>query len=73
MAELNVLNQCRKGTTAEWESSSYVLKAGEIGFDTELEIFKIGNGVNFWKDLKSWLSSNDKPQIIVGDGLYATT
>lgn len=65
MAELNVLNQCRKGTTAEWESSSYVLKVGEMGFDTESGVIKMGDGVNTWSGLAAFA-----PGIIVGDGLY---
>ena len=50
---LNVELIHRKGTTAEWASSQYVLKAGEFGYDTEANIIKMGNGTDLWSALKA--------------------
>jgi hypothetical protein len=41
--------QIRRGTTAEWASSANslgngILYQGELGYDTEAKIFKIGDG-----------------------------
>lgn len=41
--------QQRRGTSAEL--ASVVLAIGEIGFDTESNIIKIGDGENTWADL----------------------
>ena len=41
----------RRGTAAEWTSSNPVLAPGEIGFETDNNQFKIGDGVNQWDDL----------------------
>lgn len=51
MAQLNVELIVRKGTAEEWGSSSYVLKAGEWGYDTTNKIAKIGDGTSLWAAL----------------------
>jgi hypothetical protein len=43
--------QHRRGTTAEWSASSYILEAGEIGLDTTLMKIKIGDGTTVWSGL----------------------
>ena len=53
--KLNIEYLARQGTTEEWASSSYVLQAGEIGYDTDLGIFKFGDGVKTWGGLPGWL------------------
>lgn len=49
----NVPIQVRRGTSSEWSTSNPVLAAGEPGFDSTLEIFKIGNGSDQWSVLPS--------------------
>ena len=51
MAQLNVELIVRKGTAEEWAGSSYVLKAGEWGYDTTNKIAKIGDGTSLWAAL----------------------
>lgn len=63
---LDVEHLSRQGTTAEWESSSYILKSGEIGYDTESGVIKMGDGASLWSALPAFA-----PGIIIGDGLYA--
>jgi hypothetical protein len=48
--------QQRRGTAAQWISSNDgdgpTLNAGEIGFETDTNKFKIGDGVSAWVDLE---------------------
>jgi len=43
--------QQRRDTTANWSSANPVLAAGEIGFDSRVNKFKIGNGTAAWNSL----------------------
>ena len=43
--------QHRRGTAAEWDASSYILAIGEIGYETDTNLFKFGNGVDLYPDL----------------------
>ena len=41
----------RNDTNANWAASSLVLKKGEVGFDTDLHIFKVGDGTKTWSEI----------------------
>jgi hypothetical protein len=47
--------QQRKGTAAQWVSTNNgdgpILNAGEIGYESDTNKFKIGDGINHWVDL----------------------
>ena len=43
----------RRGTAAQWATSNPVLGAGEIGFETDTRVLKIGNGTSTWSALSS--------------------
>ncbi|OZE03045.1 hypothetical protein CH249_14610 [Rhodococcus sp. 05-2255-3B1] len=43
--------QVRRGTTAVWAAADPVLAPGEPGYDTEREVFKVGNGSDRWSSL----------------------
>jgi Major tropism determinant N-terminal domain len=45
------LIQFRRGTAAQWTSANPTLHAGELGFETDTEKFKIGNGSTVWTEL----------------------
>ena len=47
--------QQRRGTATQWTSGNPVLAAGEIGFETNTNKFKIGDGTSTWSDLKYFL------------------
>ena len=51
MAELNTIITLRQGTTAEWASSTIVLKKGEMGLeylvDGSIKV-KAGDGKKLW-------------------------
>ena len=43
--------QQRRGTAAQWTAANPTLAAGEIGFETDTNQFKIGNGSSAWSAL----------------------
>jgi hypothetical protein len=43
----------RRGTAAEWASQNPVLDDGEIGFETDTKVIKIGDGVSVWDALET--------------------
>lgn len=43
--------QMRRGTTTQWSNANPTLAAGEIGVDTTLTKFKVGNGSTAWNSL----------------------
>lgn len=43
--------QQRRGTAAQWTEANPVLAPGEIGFETDTNKFKVGDGDNQWADL----------------------
>lgn len=50
MAEGTRMQQ-RRDTEAHWVTSNYLLAAGEIGFSTDTNTIKVGNGTSHWVDL----------------------
>lgn len=40
-----------RGTAAEWAADNRILDPGEIGFEEDTKIIKIGDGVTAWNDL----------------------
>jgi hypothetical protein len=50
--------QQRRGTAAQWTASNPVLNAGEIGFESDNNKFKIGDGTNHWADLPYFLDED---------------
>jgi hypothetical protein len=49
----------RRGTTAQWAASTRILRAGEPGYDTDIEQTRIGDGVNLWANLPVLPNSSD--------------
>ena len=45
------LIQLRRDTSANWNSVNPVLASGEIGYETDLNRFKVGDGVKTWSAL----------------------
>jgi len=43
--------QFRRGTASEWTSVDPVLAEGEMGIETDTNLFKIGNGNSIWSQL----------------------
>jgi hypothetical protein len=51
--------QQRRGTAAQWTAANPVLSAGEIGYETDTNKFKIGDGTTSWSSLKYFMNLED--------------
>lgn len=51
----------RRATEAVWNTSDYVLAAGELGITTDTGIIKIGNGTSPWSELDPAFDSHYLP------------
>jgi hypothetical protein len=51
--------QQRRGTAEQWTLVNPTLAEGEIGFETDTNQFKIGNGVNAWGSLPYFETLDD--------------
>lgn len=49
--------QQRRGTATQWTTANPILNAGELGWESDTNKFKIGDGVNHWADL-TYFSDN---------------
>jgi hypothetical protein len=47
--------QQRRGTSEQWTLADPVLATGEIGWESDTNKFKIGDGINNWSDLSYFL------------------
>jgi hypothetical protein len=53
-----VRQQQRRGTAAQWTSADPILSAAEIGYETDTNKFKIGDGTNRWATLNYFVDLN---------------
>jgi hypothetical protein len=51
--------QQRRGTAQQWTTADPILAAGEIGFETDTNQFKMGDGVNLWSALSYFKNLED--------------
>ena len=51
--------QQRRGTAAQWTAANPVLAAGELGYETDTNEFRIGDGVNTWSSLSPFKNLED--------------
>jgi len=65
--------QIRRGTAAQWTSSNPILAAGEQGFETDTNKFKIGNGSTAWTSLAYAAGTGTVTSITAGTGLSGGT
>jgi hypothetical protein len=56
--------QQRRGTAAQWTAANPVLAAGEIGFETDTNKFKMGNGSSAWTALQYFANAAELAAII---------
>lgn len=50
--------QQRRGTATQWTTANPILSAGEIGFESDTNKFKMGDGTNHWADLTYFLDAS---------------
>ena len=48
---VNIVLQLRHGTASSWTPVNPVLAVGELGYETDTGLFKIGNGLTGWNSL----------------------
>jgi len=62
--------QQRRGTAAQWISTNSgngpILNAGEIGYETDTNKFKIGDGTNHWINLDYFVDANSIANPAIG-------
>jgi len=46
--------QVRRDTAANWSSADPILASGEIGWETDTRLMKVGNGSTAWTSLAYW-------------------
>jgi hypothetical protein len=51
--------QQRRGTASQWTTANPILAAGEIGFETDTNQFKMGDGTNTWSSLSYFKNLED--------------
>jgi hypothetical protein len=56
----------RRGTTSEWNSADPILNEGEIGYNSTLASFKIGDGETVWSELDYYQAAADITPIEIG-------
>ena len=56
---MSVRIQMRRGTTSEWNSANPILNEGEIGYNSTLTSFKIGDGESLWSELDYYQAAAD--------------
>lgn len=64
--------QIRRGTAAQWTSTNPTLAAGEMGFESDTNKFKIGTGSAVWSAL-TYFSALATPVTIANGGTGVTT
>lgn len=60
----------RRGTTTQWSTNNPILAEGEIGIDTTVDRFKVGDGATAWNSL-AW--AENLPSQTSNSGKYLTT
>ena len=55
---LNTIFQVKRGTSDVWAQLNPILRQGEPGIELDTGIFKVGDGVTEWLDLKAINSSS---------------
>lgn len=50
--------QIRRDKSVKWAVNNPVLLEGEIGYETDTQYMKIGNGVSTWNELAYWIGEN---------------
>jgi hypothetical protein len=58
--------QQRRGTASQWTSADPILNVAEIGYETDTNKFKIGDGTNHWSDLSYFSDSDSISNLIAG-------
>ena len=58
--------QQRRGTAQQWTTANPILNVAEIGYETDTNKFKIGDGTNHWADLTYFVDAGELASIVDG-------
>jgi hypothetical protein len=61
--------QQRRGTAAQWTSANPILNAGEMGWESDTNKFKIGDGTNHWANIDYFIDSNSTSNPAFGSSI----
>jgi hypothetical protein len=61
---MSITMQQKRGTADQWETANPLLLAGEIGFETDTQKLKIGNGSDNWNDLPYVSATNSNDELL---------
>jgi len=61
--------QQRRGTAAQWTSANPILNAGEMGWESDTNKFKIGDGTNHWADLDYFIDQSSTANPAFGSSI----
>lgn len=50
-----IVIRMRRGNSVQWTAANPILDAGELGYELDTGVFKIGDGFTKWLDLDSYL------------------
>lgn len=64
------LIQVRRGSSVQWSAQNPVLSSGELGFETDTNRLKIGNGIENWISL-NYIGSSDNLVQVKNNNDYA--
>jgi hypothetical protein len=54
----------RRGTASDWTSKNPIMHEGEMGYETDTDKFKIGDGGTRWNLLKYYVDADGVQQIV---------
>jgi hypothetical protein len=60
---MSISMQQKRGSSSQWASSTLILLPGEIGFDTDTNQMKVGNGTDIWNDLPYISATNNNDEL----------
>lgn len=69
--ELKTRIVLRNDSTANWTAKDPVLMKGEIGFDMDLLIFKVGDGIKKWSEIAKTFKSYEDTMSAVNEAINA--
>jgi len=61
--------QQRRGTAAQWTGANPILNAGEMGWESDTNKFKIGDGTNHWADLDYFIDQSSTANPAFGSSI----
>jgi hypothetical protein len=70
---MSITMQQKRGTSSNWTSSNPILLAGEIGFETDTNKMKVGDGTSHWNDLSYVVGSETNDAVASFGNNYEAT